>query len=216
MLGMTASGVVKSITASKLARNGAVSAEALRFSSSPITRTPCPRSLRNFCHQAAGLAAPQHQEQHPIYLSRLSLSASTSKISGSGSTKNSSCSDRIASSSIILFNHETHVDFRRALRNHAHIHMPDRLKDLRGDTVLSADIPADHADQSLAAFIFHIGQLLRSAAISGSWSLESTVRETLTFRSRNHIHRTLVLVEDFENRPSNSRATSACGSRPRR
>src|SRR5271170_5235610 len=48
-------------------------------------------------HQAARLAAPKDQEEHRLYLT-LSLRASTSKISGSGSPKNSSCSDRIASS----------------------------------------------------------------------------------------------------------------------
>src|SRR5271170_4762801 len=51
--------------------------------------------------------------------------------------------------SIILLNHEAHVDFRSALRNHAHIYVPDSLEYARGNAVLPTDILPHHADERL-------------------------------------------------------------------
>ena len=61
--------------------------------------------------------------------------------------------------SIVFVDHEAHVNFRRALRDHAHVDVPNRTEDTRGHPVLPANILTHHADQCLAAFVFHIGQL---------------------------------------------------------
>src|SRR6266700_4033721 len=60
---------------------------------------------------------------------------------------------------ILLIDHEAHVDFAGALRDHAHVDMSNRAEHLRSHTALAANIFAYHAYQRLPAFILHIGKL---------------------------------------------------------
>src|SRR5277367_1197488 len=132
---------------------------------------------------AARLAAPQHQEQHrlPHFVAAVALlRASTSKISGSGLSKNSACSERTASSAssssimkLMLISDAPceimrTLMWRMALKSRAAIPFCPRIFSPTMQT------------SALRPSYFTSANLLRSAAISGSFSLESTVSETLT------------------------------------
>ena len=99
---------------------------------------------------------------------------------------------------VVFFDHEAHVDFACALRNHTHINVADGVEDLRGHAVLSANIFADHADQRLAAFVLYIGQLAEVGGDERELVVRIDGKRDTDFAGRYHVDGTLVLVEDRE------------------
>ena len=68
---------------------------------------------------------------------------------------------------VFFFDHEAHVDFAGALRDHAHVDVLDRAKDLRRHAALSANVFANQADEGLFTFVFHIGKLAQIGSNQG-------------------------------------------------
>src|ERR1700733_9037254 len=207
MFETTASGVVKSITASKPARTGEVSAAALRFSSSPTTRTLWPRSRATSATRLPVLPRPNTRNSivlprrrfHGLYVpNRLGGGHIEDLRIGIAEELGVQRPDRLIR--IILFDHETHVDFRGALRNHAHVYVPDGLKNPRCDPILAADVLTHHADQRLAPLVLPIRQLAEIGGNLGQLFIRIDGQRNRNLGGRNHVHRALVLVENVENR----------------
>ena len=74
---------------------------------------------------------------------------------------------------IFFVDHEAHVDFAGALRDHAHVDVRDGGEDLAGDAGVAADVFADEADERLVAFVLDVGDLAEVVADGGegfAWS----------------------------------------------
>jgi len=78
---------------------------------------------------------------------------------------------------VVFVDHEAHIDFARALRNHPHVDVANGIEDLSGHAVFAANIVADQADQCLFALILHIGELAEIGGERVAVSAEEFRRE---------------------------------------
>src|SRR6185312_15877688 len=158
MFWTTASGVVKSMTASKPMTKGGVSAAALWFSFASRTCTLWPRSAATSATSLPVLPTPRTRMRIRIVL----LS-----VGGDGSCFNvedcriGRCEELLMQRTYRLFDvlfvdHEAHINFARTLRDHTDIDVRNRRKDLRCDAALAANILAHQADQGLVALVLYI------------------------------------------------------------
>src|SRR2546423_308653 len=149
ILGITAAGVVKSITQSKSFSVSFVSAAAPAFSSLVSTWTLWPR--------AAAISATSE----PV-LPRPRTSRFISELLESfriyfGEKFSMKAPDHVRH--VAFIDHEADVDLRGALRDHAHVHVGDRSENFSCDARHRADVFAHQANDGLASLVLYIPQL---------------------------------------------------------
>src|ERR1017187_567921 len=175
-----ASGVVKSIVTSNPATNGGVSAVAPAFSSTSSPLTLWPRWAATSATTLPVLPCPSTSIRiATVYRAAPAIALARCK-SGSSLGRNHpgvgiehgwigvleelrmQRPDRFIH--IRLLDHEAHVDLARALRDHAHVDMPNRRKHPARDPAAPANVLAHHADQRLVPFQLHVRHLAQFAA----------------------------------------------------
>src|ERR1017187_9285963 len=175
-----ASGVVKSIATSNPVTNGGVNAPAPEFSSTSSTCTPWPRSAATSetsfpvfpCPSTSIRIATVYRAVPAIAVARCKSGSSLGRNHPGVGVEHGWIGvleelrvqrpDRLIH--IRLLDHEAHVDLARALRDHAHVDVPDRRKHLAGDPAAPANVFAHHADQRLVPFQLHVRHLAQLGA----------------------------------------------------
>ena len=71
---------------------------------------------------------------------------------------------------VVFFDHESQVNFRRALRDHANLHVFQQAENLGGDAGRVAQVLAHQADDGLASLILHVGQLGKIGGQRREWT----------------------------------------------
>ena len=99
--------------------------------------------------------------------------------------------------------------FACTLRDHAHVDVLDGRENLRGNTVLAADIFSHHADKRLATLTTYltIGKSAEIGDVAGSFFIQSTVSDTLALRSWKPYPRGICACQRFRRSGAGSRGS---------
>ena len=76
--------------------------------------------------------------------------------------------------------------------------MTNGVEDLGGHAALAADVVAHHADECLAALVFHVGQAAEIGSDRGQIVIRVHGERDGDFACRNHIDGAVVLIKDGE------------------
>jgi hypothetical protein len=103
---------------------------------------------------------------------------------------------------ISFFDDKADVNFRRALRNHAHVNarVGNRSEHIRSDTRFAMNIFADQANDGLLIFAGHVGNLLKLTQQGLRKASGLNRKRQADFRDCHQVHRTAVAIKGLENR----------------
>src|SRR5438552_3831276 len=96
---------------------------------------------------------------------------------------------------VFVVNHKTDVNLRSALRDHAHIHIGNAAEYLPGDARLLAQTFTHQADDSFAAAVLYVGELLQIAGDGGNSFAGVHRQRNADLRGGNHVHWAAMAIE---------------------
>src|ERR1700732_2854805 len=197
ILGITACGVVKSITTSISFSVAGVRARPSWFSWLASEWTSWPRSLATSATSAPVLPRPSTK-----IFKRALLGFSRERLSceylGIYLSKERAVQARDYVRHGFLINHKSYINLRRALGDHVNVGVRDGAEYLGRDPRRALNIFAHQANDGLAAFIFHVGQLGQISSDGRDGFIGVHGDRNADLRGGNHVHRAAMVGEDLQ------------------